>query len=87
MGIATGIMLYFVLWWIILFTVLPFGIRTVEEEGGEVQDGHAPSAPARPMLVKKALITTGITAVVWLGVYWSVEANLIDFQSMADRMR
>lgn len=87
MGFATGLMVFFILWWVVIFTVLPFGVRTVEEEGGTVERGHAPSAPVRPMLLKKALITTAITAVLWLGVYIAVEANLIDFQSMADRMR
>lgn len=87
MGFATGLMVFFILWWVVIFTVLPFGVRTVEEEGGTVEQGHAPSAPVRPMLLKKALITTAITAVLWLGVYIAVEANLIDFQSMADRMR
>lgn len=87
MGFATGLMVFFILWWVVIFTVLPFGVRTVEEEGGTVERGHAPSAPVRPMLLKKALITTVITAVLWLGVYIAVEANLIDFQSMADRMR
>ena len=65
MGFATGLMVFFILWWVVIFTVLPFGVRTVEEEGGTVERGHAPSAPVRPMLLKKALITTAITAVLW----------------------
>lgn len=65
MTIVNAVAIYFLIWWIVLFTVLPFGVRT-QEEAGEVAEGTAPSAPARPMLRRKALITTGISAIIFI---------------------
>jgi predicted secreted protein len=54
---------YFVVWWIVLFAVLPWGMRTQEEEG-EVVLGTDRSAPANPRLVRKAIITSFVAAIV-----------------------
>ncbi|MCA8932129.1 MAG: DUF1467 family protein, partial [Rhodospirillaceae bacterium] len=45
--------------------------------------GHAESAPARPRLRLKFLITTGIAAVIWLAIYWTEQSGLISFREMA----
>ena len=61
--------IYLVVWWIVLFAVLPFGVRT-QDETDETLLGTAGSAPVRPMLVRKALVTTAIAAfIVGLGWY------------------
>lgn len=70
----TGIMVYLVIWWCVLFAVLPFGVRTPEEAGVERGAGHAPSAPVKPYLVRKALATTAIAALLFLGFVY-VEAH------------
>ena len=61
--------LFITIWWTVLFAVLPFGVRSQHEEG-PVQPGHDPGAPVRPMLVKKALWTTLIAAVIFAAVYY-----------------
>jgi predicted secreted protein len=66
--IGSFIAIYFVVWWTILFAVLPFGVRTQEEEG-EVVLGSERSAPHRPMLVRKA-IATSIVAAILVGLFW-----------------
>ena len=33
MAIATAIAIYFLIWWLALFAVLPWGVRTQAEEG------------------------------------------------------
>jgi predicted secreted protein len=68
MTITGAIATYFVIWWIALFAVLPLGVKSQIEEGG-VTPGTEPGAPARPMLVKKAIITT-IISVPLLGLVW-----------------
>ena len=60
--------IYLVVWWLCLFVVLPFGVRTQDEEGTTIL-GTTASAPARPMLVRKALITTVLAAIV-VGAIW-----------------
>jgi predicted secreted protein len=64
----TAVAVYFVVWWVVLFAVLPFGVRT-QEEAGEVTLGTTPSAPAKPKLVRIA-ITTSIVAFVVVGALW-----------------
>jgi predicted secreted protein len=62
------IAIYFVVWWTILFAILPFGMRTQEEEG-EVVLGSVASAPARPRLIR-TIIATSIVAGVLVGLFW-----------------
>lgn len=75
MSISGSIVAFVVIWWMVLFTVLPFGVRTQKDEG-EVTPGTADSAPVRPMLVRKAVITTAITAVFWAGLWAVIEYEL-----------
>jgi predicted secreted protein len=67
---------FVVIWWVVLFAVLPFGVRPLEK--GDI--GHAAGAPANPRLWFKAGITTVVTIVVWLGVFALVNSNLIQFR-------
>lgn len=65
---------YFVTWWIVLFAVLPWGVSVPEQ----TEAGHAASAPERPHLFRKALVTTAVaaivTALIWLAVRYDVFA-------------
>jgi predicted secreted protein len=69
MKLASAIAIYFVIWWTVLFAVLPFGVRNAGEAGQEVQQGHEAGAPVAHGLVKKFLVTTVIAAVVFVAVY------------------
>ena len=60
----TAIVTYLTLWWIVLFCVLPIGVRS-QAEMGDIVEGTDPGAPAFPNMKKKLLWTTLITAVVW----------------------
>lgn len=61
--ISGGLALYFVIWWVLLFAVLPFGVRS-QAESGEVVQGSEPGAPALPALREKAIWTTLVASVV-----------------------
>jgi predicted secreted protein len=61
--VSGGIALYFVIWWILLFAVLPFGVRS-QAESGAVVHGSEPGAPALPALREKAVWTTFVASVV-----------------------
>lgn len=71
-----GIVAYIIIWWVVLFGVLPFGVRPVEK--GDI--GHAAGAPANPRLWLKAGITTLVAGVLWLGVYAVAISGLINFR-------
>ena len=69
MTIAGGLAVYFVIWWTVLFAVLPFGVRS-QAEAGAVTDGTEPGAPVMPGLLRKALITSVIAALVFALVWF-----------------
>lgn len=73
-----GLVVYFCVWWVVFFMVLPWGVRRVENP----EIGHEPGAPEKPMLWRKALITTALALVVWLVIYTLVEMELFSFRAM-----
>lgn len=64
MSPVLSVALYFVIWWTVLFAVLPLGVRSQYEEG-EVTPGTEGAAPHEPMLLRKVVITTVVAAVVF----------------------
>jgi predicted secreted protein len=71
MSLATAIAIYFIIWWAVLFAVLPWGVRS-QEESGEVAKGTDPGAPARPRLGRRLIwtsIVAGVVFTVWYVVY------------------
>ena len=59
--------------------VLPFGARPP----ARIEKGHAPSAPESPRLGMKMLVTTAISAALWLALELTVRAELFSFREMA----
>jgi predicted secreted protein len=76
MSWATGLMVYLVIWWTILFAVLPLGVRRAENPGR----GQDPGAPEKPQLLRKAIITSLVAAVLWLGFYFLHQADVFSFR-------
>ena len=68
MSITFGVAVYFVIWWTVLFAVLPFGVRT-QAEAGEVVPGTPASAPVTPRLLRTCVITTVVSCAVFALVY------------------
>lgn len=58
MQIGSILAIYLLFWVMSLFVVLPFGVRTSEEEGEKVVPGHADSAPHRFSFGRAALRAT-----------------------------
>lgn len=69
MSIGGGIAVYFVIWWTVLFAVLPFGVRS-QVEAGEVVHGSEPGAPHVPGLRKKVAATTIVASIVFVFVWY-----------------
>lgn len=77
MGIPGSIVVYVVVWWLVFFAVLPWGVRSQRESGDEV-GGTEPGAPVNPRLGRKALITSLIAAAIWLVIFLAAQAGVFD---------
>lgn len=76
MSLTFGLALYFIIWWVVLFAVLPWGVRT-QGEAGDVVPGTIESAPVKPRLLKVFIATTVVAGIVFLGVWYALEIRLI----------
>jgi len=74
---AFAIALYFIIWWIVLFAMLPIGVRTSEEAGEKTTPGNAESAPHRPNLLPKMLATTVVSSIIFAALYAIIVHHVI----------
>jgi predicted secreted protein len=82
MAISTAIAIYFLVWWVVLFAVLPWGVRN-QEESGAVAPGTDPGAPAVHKVWMKLVWTTVVASVVF-GIMAAVyQLGLIPFDYLA----
>jgi predicted secreted protein len=79
---STAAAIYFVLWWVLLFAVLPWGARS-QEESGDVVPGSDPGAPAVPRLVAKLLWTTVVTTTVFALLYLGYVYRVVALDDLA----
>ncbi|MBT3358414.1 MAG: DUF1467 family protein [Rhodospirillales bacterium] len=75
---VTGLAVYAVTWWLVIFMVLPWGNRPIDAE--DIAKGHAPSAPKKPHMLVKAGATTVISGIIWAVVYVVMETGWIGFR-------
>jgi predicted secreted protein len=80
MSWATGVMVYVVIWWTVLFAVLPLGVRRVEKPGR----GEDHGAPERPEMMRKVLITSAVAAALWLAFFALHWADVFSFRRLVD---
>lgn len=72
----TGLFTYLIVWWMVLFVVLPWGNRAPDNP----EPGHVPSAPEKPRLMIKFAATTVISIFVFLGIYGVIESGWINIR-------
>ena len=84
MSLTFAIAIYVVIWWTVLFAVLPIGVRT-QGEDGSVVPGTPESAPTTPRLVRVVLLTTLISALLFGGVWAMVRYGLLDLEALLGR--
>lgn len=75
MGIFSGVVVFLLVWWTALFTVLPFGHRR-DEDG----------TPVAPNMKKKLVWTTVISVVIWVVIYILIDSDVISFREIANHM-
>jgi predicted secreted protein len=58
---------------VVLFAVLPFGVRVPDR----IEPGLATSAPENPKIWLKFGVTTVVSGVLWLVVYWLIVSEVV----------
>lgn len=79
MDLISGIVVFVITWWMVLFAVLPWGVR----RSAIVLPGNEPGAPENPRLKRKAVYTTLVTILVWCAIDALISSNLISFHDLA----
>lgn len=78
MGVASGIVVFVIVWWTVLFTVLPWGVRQPDApERGVV------GAPANPHMKRKIIATTIISAIIWGIIEVMFIFRVVDFRALS----
>ena len=78
MSWTSGLAIYLVIWWLVIFMVLPWGRHdTIATE--DVDKGQDAGAPKKPRMLIKLTVTTGVSGILFAAFYWTVESGAISF--------
>jgi predicted secreted protein len=80
MAISTAIAIYFLIWWLVLFAVLPWGVSA---QGEDAVPGTDPGAPRVPHLKSKLIWTTAIATVIFAAIAYIYINRLITLDDLA----
>jgi len=78
-GWAPGIVVFIIIWWLVLFCVLPWGVRQPDS----LEQVHAAGAPENPRMWLRFVVTTLIAAALWGVAYYVVVSGWISFRNAA----
>ncbi len=78
MNPVSAIVVFLIIWWLVLFMVLPFGIQREDAP----LPGNDPGAPVNPRMWTKIGVTTVITAIVFGITLWVVLSGLVSFRGL-----
>jgi predicted secreted protein len=84
MPVTTALAIFFLIWWVVLFAVLPFGIRS-QHESGEMVPGTDPGAPVIPNLLRKLVWTTLVSLAIFAACYVVYVEHWVPFQDLLAR--
>ena len=80
MNWVTGFVVYALIWWTVLFAVLPVGTHPVD--AGAASGGWR-GAPANPHILRKAIATTILATLLWSVAYLLITSDWISFRASA----
>jgi predicted secreted protein len=83
--ISTAFAIYFVMWWIVLFVTLPFGVRS-QHEDGEGPAGTDPGAPVLPLMARKLVWTTVLSAALFAVSMLAYNAGYLNVERLSKLM-
>lgn len=77
---------FLIVWWTVLFTVLPRNIKG-QAESNDVVKGTEPGAPVDSNIKDKFILTTKIAAVIWVLVCGLIWSDLVSWDMFGDWFR
>jgi predicted secreted protein len=80
MSTTGSLIVYISIWWIVFFSVLPIGIKSQNAKFTDKLYGNDRGAPKNPNIKKKFLITTLITSIIFLVIYYLVNQNYLNLR-------
>ncbi len=69
---------YFIIWWLVLFMVLPWGVNRVNPD--DLLPGEDPGSPQKGRLMLKFAVTTVIAGVFFGIFFWVEQSGLVSFR-------
>ena len=82
MGITGSLIVYICIWWVVFFSILPVGIKSNKIEFKETLHGNDPGAPKNPRIGTKTIVTTLITTIIFLGIYYMVQNDYLNLREL-----
>jgi predicted secreted protein len=76
MPVATALAIFFLIWWVVLFAVLPWGVRS-QHETEDMVAGTDPGAPVSASVGRKLLWTTIVAIVIYAVCYFVYSTHWI----------
>lgn len=73
----SGILVFVITWWLFFFMMLPIGVQTQAEAGGEIVPGTVESAPTRPHLLRKAIAAAVLATMAVIFFDWFLDSQII----------
>ena len=81
MSTTTMVAIYFLVWWVTLFAVLPWGIQS-QQESGDYAAGTDPGAPAMARMARKLVWTTVVATAIFALFYIVYAFKLISIDAL-----
>ena len=81
MGLTGSIIIYVMIWWVVFFSILPVGIKSNKAVFKDNIQGFDPGAPKNPKIAKKFLITTIITSILFIMIYYFVNSGFLNLRN------
>ena len=80
MSTTGSLIVYISIWWIVFFSILPIGIRSQNAKFTDNLNGNDRGAPKNPQIGKRFLITTFITSIIFLIIYYLVSQDYLNLR-------
>ncbi len=80
MALSTAIAIYFLIWWLTLFAVLPWGVSSQDDEGAP---GTDPGAPRVRNVGRKLIWTTVVATAIFAVVTYLYVYRLVTLDDLA----